>query len=851
MVETAHVKREGRLGKRGDAEQVDRGLARRDVAVFRLSSTFRRRRGSYLVLMVLVALLGGVAIAAVAGARRTQSSYSTFLAGTNPSDLMLGTAQYAPDQGSDAGYDPTVVNEIRRLPLVKHAESMADLDAFPLHADGTLDNISVPTNGSVDGLFLNQDRVTVTQGRMPDPTRPDEMVMSADIARHFHLHPGSLMPWGFYRNADNAGLGISTASERPYLRVNMRVVGIGVLNFTLVEDDADAAQSLFVLFTPALTRQLTACCTQNSTTAIQLVHGSRDVPAVEASLEQLHRGATANANVPSISWAKTNRAIKPQSITLAAFGAIAAVAALLIGAQLVGRVLRANEDDLAVLRALGASPTDLVLDGLIGAGVAVVIGAIGAGVVAVALSPLAPIGPVRPFLASGIDADWTVLGVGVVAIVGVLLVAAYVQAVRMAPHRVESGSQRIRRSIALRVATAAGLPVALVAGIRLVFGRARGTDVPMRSAILGATLAIAVLVTTATFGSSLHTLLSRPALYGWNWNYELTGGASVGAIPEKQAARLLRGDRDVTTWSPIYFAAYYIDGQQVPTLGGQPGAPVGLALLSGRAPVGDHEIVVGADTLARLHKRLGDLVRLRTSSTTVTGLRIVGTATMPTMGPTGSIHPTMGDGVLISASLMPATDKDLVGNIPPGPEAILVRLRSTASPASALHRLRQIAAKLTLPSNYGVGVMSVQRPAEIINSRATSRTPLYLGAALAVGATAALGLTLIASVRRRRFDLALLKTLGFTRPQVGAAVASQATIAVGLGAAVGIPLGLVLGRSLWIAFAHEIHAVPRPTIPTSTVALTAVAALILANLIAAIPARTAANTPTSTLLRMD
>ena len=43
-------------------------------------------------------------------------------------------------------------------------------------------------------------------------------------------------------------------------------------------------------------------------------------------------------------------------------------------------------------------------------------------------------------------------------------------------------------------------------------------------------------------------------------------------------------------------------------------------------------------------------------------------------------------------------------------------------------------------------------------------------------------LTLVASVRRRRRELALLKTLGFTHRQLAAVVAWQSTIAVALGA---------------------------------------------------------------------
>ncbi len=62
---------------------------------------------------------------------------------------------------------------------------------------------------------------------------------------------------------------------------------------------------------------------------------------------------------------------------------------------------------------------------------------------------------------------------------------------------------------------------------------------------------------------------------------------------------------------------------------------------------------------------------------------------------------------------------------------------------------------------------AVQRPAEIINYRSLGTTPALLGGALAVGAAVAFGLTLISSVRRRRHDVALLKTLGLHQASTG------------------------------------------------------------------------------------
>jgi hypothetical protein len=61
----------------------------------------------------------------------------------------------------------------------------------------------------------------------------------------------------------------------------------------------------------------------------------------------------------------------------------------------------------------------------------------------------------------------------------------------------------------------------------------------------------------------------------------------------------------------------------------------------------------------------------------------------------------------------------------------------------------------------------------------------------------------------------------------------------------------VLGRTLWTLFADQIYAVPGPTVPVLEIAGLAVAALVLANLAAAIPGRIAARTRTALLLRAE
>ena len=83
-------------------------------------------------------------------------------------------------------------------------------------------------------------------------------------------------------------------------------------------------------------------------------------------------------------------------------------------------------------------------------------------------------------------------------------------------------SAAARRSSVARSAESAGLPVAGVVGVRFALEPGRGrTAVPVRSALFGTVLAVAMVVATLTFASSLGTLVSHPALYGWNWSYAL------------------------------------------------------------------------------------------------------------------------------------------------------------------------------------------------------------------------------------------------------------------------------------------------------------------------------------------
>jgi putative ABC transport system permease protein len=374
----------------------------------------------------------------------------------------------------------------------------------------------------------------------------------------------------------------------------------------------------------------------------------------------------------------------------------------------------------------------------------------------------------------------------------------------------------------------------------------------MRSVVVGAALAVAVVAATITFGASLHRLVSRPALYGWNWDRELVTPGGGQYISIKKAAPLLRGDPDVEAWSGYYFDTLRIDGQTVPILGTESDAAVSPPLLSGHRVEARDQIVLGELTLAELGKHVGDTVNVSYGQSTSRRVRIVGTATMPAVGPPTELHLSVGTGAVADFRFIPADV--LNGQGRPGlfsPNAIFVRFRPGVDGSVATARLRSIGRAAATKDSGGLQVVGVQRPAEIVNYRAMGSTPMLLAAGIALGATIGLGLALIASVRRRRPTLAVFKALGFTRRQVASSVSWQSNTVVVGGAIVGLPLGIMVGRIAWISFAHQLHVFPRVTVPAAGVGVLVVGALVLATALSIIPARIAARTPTAELLRVE
>jgi FtsX-like permease family len=835
------------------------------VAAYRFAATFRRRWSGYLALAVLIGLLGGVAMAAVTAARRTDASYPKFLASTNPSDLVV-------EPFTKTNYSPGFLRQLARLPHVIGVAAAVPLTAATLTPSGNPGTVLLAhvqlagTLAGSGGLYAGQDRMTIVRGRQADPARPDEVVATPDAAALLGLRVGSRIRVGL----------ISPGAGGPHRRADLTVVGIGVLNTQVLQDSVDSGRTGFLVGTPALTREFASCCASGMIVGLRLDGGGRYDTAVGKEYQQLvatspyisRSGSELYVYVTAAIEAQAQRAIRPEAIALAVFGLIAGLTALIIGIQSISRQLRAGADDAGALRALGAGPSMIMADGLPGIVAAVAAGALLAVGVAAALSPFSLFGPVREVEPGhGIYLDWAVLGLAAPGLVLLFVGVAAVIAFRQVPHRL-TGREHAGggRPAAIRGVAATRLPAPAVEGLRLALDPGRGrTAVPVRSVLAGAVLAMTVVNTTLTFGASLATLVSHPALYGWNFSYALYAVQGWGSVPVRWVGPLLARDPAVAATTGVDFVTVQINGQTVPAMVAPARPAVSPHTLSGLGLDSSHELVLGPATLAQLHQQVGGTVTLASGSFHVR-LKIAGTATMPAIGSVLTVHTSMSTGALFSTAVLPeGAGSGPFGPLLSGPNAILIRLRPGISQAAGLRSMQEISRRLTgilsspreeaasggLSLADTVDLLSAQRPAEIVNYKTMGVLPVVLAAGLAAGAVAGLGLTLVASVRRRRRDFALLKTLGFTRGQLAGAVAWQSSVIAVTGLVVGVPVGIAFGRLLWLAFARQLSAVPDPVVPAASIALAAVAALALANLVAALPGRQAARTPAAEVLRTE
>jgi hypothetical protein len=387
-------------------------------------------------------------------------------------------------------------------------------------------------------------------------------------------------------------------------------------------------------------------------------------------------------------------------------------------------------------------------------------------------------------------------------------------------------------------------------------GRGR-TAVPVRSALAGTIVAVAAVVAAAVFGASLIALVSTPHQYGQNWNQELDL-EFVGAS-SAFGAKVLSSEPAITGYGAGDYGQLTIDGKILPAIAIDPLHGDGyLTLLAGRAPSAPDEIALGAQTLRALHRQLGQTVQVVVSLTgpspgpaTRHTMRIVGVAVLPSFGLYVLSSTDLGTGAVVSTSLLsiPSPAARCTGHVTCY-NFFLLRYRPGTDLIAAAARLTAAVTKAGCPIGSCI-VTSDQRPGDIKNYAGIRDTPLVLGAVLVLLAVGTLAHVLLTGVRRRRRDLAVLKTLGLVRSQVLRVVGWEASALAGAALLVGLPLGVLAGRWAWAIFAGSAGVSGAPDVPVPLVLAAVPVTLVLANLIAAGPGWDAARLRPATVLRTE
>ncbi|HEY6501591.1 MAG TPA: ABC transporter permease, partial [Streptosporangiaceae bacterium] len=704
-----------------------------------------RRWRSLALLALLVALATATVLTATAGARRGHTAVDRLYAPTLPATVTV-----LPNQ---PGFD---WNKVRALPQV------AALSRFAVADGGT---VKGAPGAEAQFPFLDAtmtrtiERPVVLAGRLYNPARADEVVVTPGFAAAFHKHPGDRLILELasvkQASANYDGSGGQPAGPQVPVRIT------GVVRSPWMTDNPGTPGAL--LASPALWAKYSANVfgTQHSVfinALVRLRGGPAAIPAFRAGLARVTGRDDIDVWNNEINFGDPFRRLTGyEAACLLAFALAALVTALFLVGQAIARYVSATTADLQVLQSVGLTRRQGAAAAAAGPVLAAVAGAsvgVAAAIVASQWMPIGAASLIEPH--PGINVDWPVLGTGWVLVPLLVLGGAFALAFR-ALTAGRSG-EPARRSVAAAAASSAGLPVAVVIGSRFALEPGRGrSSVPVRPALIGAVVGVLGVLAAFTFAAGVTDAATHPERYGQTWQL----GAFFGFNGQDgghtaRALRAVAADPDVTGVDDARIAGAQSGQFSVESYTYAPvaGKAVPTIMVSGRMPARRDEIVLAPISARQLHAKTGSVIKLAGGGAPVTE-RVSGIGFVPT-GP----HNDYSDG----GWLTPAG----YGRLFAGAHyafkyhAATVTVRPGASLAAVASRLSKAAARAGEPQMQFGPVEPVD---ELTIIRDLEALPVALAAFLAVLAVAAIGYAVTAAVIRRRRDLAVLQALGLTRRQ--------------------------------------------------------------------------------------
>ena len=775
-----------------------------------------RRWRSWLILVVLIAVVAGLVLAAAAAGRRTATAFPRFVA--------------------SYGYDVYIYNQkpvsgLSRMPGVSSVTAIAN----PASGQPTCACTTHAINAS--NFYINELSPTALRrvvklidGRIPADSSPYDVLASFTLQQDYGVHIGSVIHAPLYALSQLPELGSGANASPTGPTVALHVVGIGAAE---MEFPSGTTPEYDLFTTPAFAHAINKEVPHASVYLVRLRHGAASLPRFAAAAGPLHLVYVSNQATAAAAVAAS---IHPQAVGWWVLAVLAGLAGLAVVGQAIGRQSVVESEEYPTLVALGLPRRSLVVLGTARNLTVALVGAVGAVIVAFWLSPLTPVGEARLAEPStGLAFDPLVLLWGALATVVVVLLLGIWPAVRASRVRVSGdGANDAHRSSIVAKVAATGAPPSAVIGVRHALERGRGaTAVPVGTALFGSALAVTALCATVVFATSLTHLTTTPELYGSD--YQLSFSNSNGGPGNADSwVSSLQHDHSITAIMLAASNEVSINGHDVVAIAGK--ALRGRMLLStvdGRLPTGEDDMALGVTTLHQVGAHVGSVVRVTvqrpTGGSRTVPFRVVGTASFPS---------DAGGGGLGTGSAF--TMAGYVNAVcPPGRDVSACRRSFAASQDFVVLAKAKPGPKGRADIAHYVAQGSANRPTiptSLLNFGEAVNFPLILGCVLAVFGAATLLHLLAVSVVRRRQEMGLLKALGFVNLQCGATVLWQATTVALVGVVIGVPLGIVVGRVIWNDFAANLGAVPVAAVPGLTLAALALGVLIVANVLAVVPA---------------
>jgi putative ABC transport system permease protein len=366
--------------------------------------------------------------------------------------------------------------------------------------------------------------------------------------------------------------------------------------------------------------------------------------------------------------------------------------------------------------------------------------------------------------------------------------------------------------------------------------------------LIGASAGVASIVLAIVFVSNLNTLLHTPERFGWTWNRMLQTDQTVNSKTITDVGTHLGASSDVAGWADIVPATLTVNGHSVPGIGLRPGTNQLLPTMArGRVPTGLGEIALGGRTLHALHLHLGDTVNVGVAGSTDTQAQtIVGQVVLPTLGVPGADNTELGVGgvVRIPGGPLSLAALDPLTRLP---TSIAMDFPKGAPPPVVATALGPYAERVT--SGQWTMLSRTQRPSDIVGLNQVNTAPLVLAGVMAAVIIGAIVFALFGSLRSRHRELAVLKSLGFVRRQLGSVVVWEATTLSVIACAAGLLVGIAAGRWAWMLFSDSLGIARFTELPIGLLIATAAVTLVVGNVAAIVPARRAARTPAAAILR--